>query len=227
MSIRRNPPRLVDPAAAHQVETLRSLGVPSGRDRTLAELRARRAGPGDEAPRAVYGQWADGTAGQALLAALAERGDVEDHTTYGDPGFQTLYAPKLVDADSPLFRVWSQAGADTASTTGTVSTVGAMSEVISLGEGLWDLFVCGEVNLKHSANATSAVALVIDLVLAELHLIPTLSSTVWTRVVVAEAQPVRVEGERDVPLWLDYRSNSAGTTSAGNPILQVVARRVE
>ena len=79
---RRNAPRLVDPLAAHGQEIMRTLGVPTGRDRTLEAIRQRRANAAPPVP-VVEGEVRSGQATTSLLRQLADRGIIEDRTVEG------------------------------------------------------------------------------------------------------------------------------------------------
>lgn len=89
--MRRNKPRLIDPALDGQGHELKRFGVPSPGDLARLADRAQRGGLAQprKAP-VVSGGQRDGTALDALLAVLAEQGVIRDQTTPELAGIRAL-----------------------------------------------------------------------------------------------------------------------------------------
>lgn len=228
---RKSPPKLVDPHAAHLQEQLRILGIPSGKDRTLAAQRLARRDTSAGEPRVVQGNIADGTALRALLGRLQDQGRIIDQTEEGGDYGRTLYNPTLVNANSPDFRVKTQGTSDTASTTNTGpsgATVSAMTDLITLGVGKWAIAVLGSIHLANSAGGSVDISTEIDGVEGTIRTF----SSVGTAGERCEAHSEVInevdwlQGEQDVNVRVRFRSTTAGTTSAKNPRLLTIVRRM-
>jgi len=227
--MRKRAAQLVNPQSVHTAVTLQLLGVPTGKDRTVADNRARLAEPGSDKPKTVTGNIDDGTVFNDLLNVLQARNIIVNKAERGGSFGGQLHNAALVNADSPVSLVQAEGSADTASTTNTGSTVSAITMVLDLGVGKWAVSAMGSVILTHSAGATVAVSIEID------------TDEGTARTVTSAAAPgVRafahlnrvdeinwIQGEQTINVRVRYRSDTAGTTSAKNPQIMALAKRME
>lgn len=226
---RKRRPKLVDPQSAHSAVTLQLLGVPSGRDRTLADQRARMAEPGSDRPKDVTGNLDDGTWANDLLNVLQGRGIVVNKAVRGGQFGQQLHNAALVNADSPIVQFYAQSSSDGPPTTNTATTVSAATESVILGVGKWAVILIVTIGLSHSTSGTVAVSAEIE------------GNEGTARTYSAAATPgVRafahlslvdesdwIDGEQTLNVRARFRSDTAGTTTAKNPALICVAKRME
>jgi hypothetical protein len=228
--MRKRPPKLVDPQNAHNAVTLNLLGVPSGKDRTLADQRARRADPGSDRPKVVTGNIDDGTVFNDLLNVLQQRNIIVNKAERGGQFGVEQRNAMLVNADSPLFLFYSQGTSDTASTTNdsTDPSVAAASNAITLGVGKWAVIALASVHLSHSTGGTVAVFAEIEgdengnLVSAATA--PGLRAYAHNSI-IDEAD--WLDGEQTLNIRARYRGETAGTTSAKNPAILCIAKRMD
>jgi hypothetical protein len=225
---RKRPPKLVDPQNAHNAVTLQLLGIPSGKDRTIADQRARRADPGSDRPKVVTGNLDDGTWANDLLNVLQARNIIVNKAERGGQFGVEHRNAMLVNADSPLFLFYTQGTSDTASTTNTVTSVAAAANSITLGVGKWAVIVIAGVHLSHSTGGTVAVFAEIEgdengnLVAAA----TTPGLTCFAHhSLIDEAD--WIDGEQTLNIRARYRSNTAGTTSARSPSIIAIAKRMD
>jgi hypothetical protein len=225
---RKRPPKLVDPQNAHNAVTLNLLGVPSGKDRSIADQRARLAEPGSDRPKAVTGNIDDGTVFNDLLNVLQQRNIIVNKAERGGQFGVEHRNAMLVNADSPLFLFYTQGTSDTASTTNTVTSVAAASNALILGVGKWAVIALASVHLSHSTGGTVAVFAEIEgdengnLVAAATA--PGLRAYAHNSL-VDEAD--WLDGEQTLNIRARYRCETAGTTSAKNPSIMCVAKRMD
>lgn len=224
--MRKRPAQLVQPLNAHTLQTLRSLGVPSGKERTLADDRARRIDPSADKPKAVTGNVNDGTALESLITTLVRQGRALDQTERGGRYGDVLYHTTLVAPVTPIFQQLPQVSSDTASTTNTVSTVVACTMDIVLPDGVaWSLLASGSVELMRGTAGSSRMSIEFDAT-ESLSGAFTVSTTSWDRKAYGFLHQ-NVLGGQTVAARVRYRCESSGTTNAQNPHLIVYAWRVE
>jgi hypothetical protein len=226
---RKRPPKLVDPQNAHNAVTLQLLGVPTGKDRSIADQRARLAEPGSDRPKVVTGNIDDGTVFNDLLNVLQQRNIIVNKAERGGQFGVEHRNAMLVNADSPLFLFNSQGTSDTASTTNTGSTVVAFSTGITLGVGKWAIIAIASIILGHSTGGTVGVSAEIEGDEGTIRLVSTVPSTGQR----CEAHIARtdeadwLDGEQLLNIRARFRSNTAGTTSAKNPTIYCIAKRMD
>lgn len=226
--MRKRPAQLVDPRQAHNAVTLNLLGVPTGKDRSIADQRARLADPGSDRPKIVTGNLDDGTWANDLLNVLQGRGIIVNKAVRGGQFGVEQRNAMLVNADSPLFLFYTQGTSDTASTTNTGSSVVAASNALTLGVGKWAVIAMASVHLSHSSGGTVAVFAEIEgdengnLVASAAS--PGLSCHAHHSL-IDEAD--WLQGEQTLNIRARYRSNTVGTTSAKNPAIWCIAKRMD
>lgn len=227
--MRKNAPRLVNPLDGHTQQTLKNLGVPSARERALADQRARKADPDADKPRKVSGNVDDGTYLENLSDILHRRGMIDAKPERGGHYGDQLHNSTLVNANSPIFLVAAEGNADTASTTNTVNTVSAQTLSLDLGVGKWAVSVLGSVQLSHSSGGTVAVSAEINSIEGTARLVSSAAAPgIRCTAHLNQVDEVNwIQGEQTINCRIRYRSNSSGTTSAANPQLFVIARRME
>lgn len=128
-----------------------------------------------------------------------------------------------------LFTTNSQASADTANTTNTVTMQDAISASVTLPPGLlntgtYKISVVGGVNLINSAGATARVCATINGVQGNIHVTAPLDTTRYTYCVAAHE--ANVVGGAVITCKIQYRCGSANTTTATNPAITVIAKRI-
>jgi hypothetical protein len=227
---RKRPARLVDPQSAHYHETLRILGVPSGKDRSIADQRARLAEPGSDKPKAVTGNIDDGTVFNDLLNVLQQRNIIVNKAERGGQfGIEHRNA-MLVNADSPLLLFVTQSTSDTASTTNTGSTVLAAETALTLGTGKWAVTVLVGMVLAHSTSGTVAISAEIEGNEGTVRTVTTAAVTTGVRCeanISLTAEADWLQGEQLLHLRARFRSQTSGTTSARNPSIIGYAKRMD
>jgi hypothetical protein len=229
--MRKRPAQLVNPLDGHNQQTLKNLGIPTGKERTLADQRLRKADPSAGKPKTVIGNIDDGTALQNVLNILGLRGDIVDQTVRGGRFGDQINNAMLPNADSPIFRFYTLGSSDTASTTNVspAATVSAITIPIDLGVGKWAVVAFGSVHLSHSAGGGVEVAVEIEGTVGTVRTV----SSVGTTGVRCEAHLSKtdevdwVQGEQTLNCRTRFRSSTAGTTSAKNPVVVVFAKRME
>lgn len=125
-------------------------------------------------------------------------------------------------ANSPpvVSEVKSQSTADTASTASVTTYANAMTLAVVLPSGTWAVMASGSVLLSHSVNQGSwRIEIDGDAPSPE-----TLSMVTEERF-AASHKLAGVAGNRTIQVRVQYRSSTAGTTSARNPSLTVTAIR--
>ncbi len=223
---RRNAPRLVDPMAAHMAEQLRALGVPTGKERTLSDLRQRRADDEAFKPRLVEGNLMDGTGLKALLQREEDNGRIIDRTVEGEDFGRVLYHPILVSPVTPFVDQFATVGSTTASTTSTVTTSQAILLPVVLASGIWSILVVFDVNLKHSASGNARLGLDLDGVETVGGVHVGISATAWDRRCHTLIS-TDLQGDQTVNVRGKFRPDNAGTVSATGPRLIVHVWRTE
>lgn len=223
---RRGSGPLIDVRTFHAQESLRLQGIPTARERQLAQERSRRADPLPEKPRDVTGNIDDGTLLEDLMHTLEAQGRVRNKSERGGQHGLTYHHPILVAPNIPPNKPLTQASADTTSTTNTGSTVAAMSIDIALDIGKWTVWAIGGVSLTHSSGGSSAVTVQIDGVEGDANVVNGVPSS-GGKYLWADHTEVDVEGEQTITVRVRYRSNSSGTTAAQNPAILVGAWRSE
>ncbi len=122
------------------------------------------------------------------------------------------------------FRVNHNNNADTASTTSTSSYATALTTSLTLPTGTWTVYATGTLRMGHSAVST--VAMHIDINGNDgTDVTGTAGDTSTTRIVFAAANTVSGIGSGSIDILIEYRSGGAGTTSAFNPCMTVIAIR--
>jgi hypothetical protein len=227
--MRKNAPRLVNPLDGHNQQTLKNLGIPTARERALADQRARKADPSADKPKKVAGNIDDGTYLESLGDILHRQGVIDNKPERGGHYGDQLHNSTLVNANSPIFLVAAEGNADTASTTNTVNTVAAQTLSLDLGVGKWAVSVLGSVVLTHDSGGTVAVSVEINSVEGTARLVSSAAAPgVRCAAHLNQVDEVNwIQGEQTINCRLRYRCNSSGTTSAKNPELFVLARRME
>lgn len=226
---RRGKGPLIPVLNAHNLEVLRLQGVPSGKERTLADAQARKADHTADKPKKVTGGTDSGTALENLLKVLDVQGVIHNQTERGGRFGDQIHNATLVNANSPDFRVKTQGSSDTASTTNTVNTVVAMEDVIVLPSGKWAVAVMGSVHLAHSTGGSVDITTQIDTVEGTARTF----SSVGTAGARCEAHSEIInevdwiQGEQTLTVRVRFRCVTAGTTSAKNPRLFTIVRRME
>jgi hypothetical protein len=122
-------------------------------------------------------------------------------------------AAMLVDAAS-------QATADTTSTASVTTFANAITLTLTLGTGTWTVKASGSVLLSHNVNQGSW-RMEIDGDFSNTH---TLSMVTEERFGAAH-RVAGISGGRTINVRVQYRSNTAGTTSARNPMVEATAVR--
>jgi hypothetical protein len=229
-SMTRRGPRLVHPENVHNAVSLQLLGIPSGKDRSIADQRARRADPGSDRPKVVTGNIDDGTVFNDLLNVLQQRNVIINKAERGGQFGVEHRNAMIVNADSPLFLFYSQATSDTASTTNTGSTVVAASNALALGVGKWAVIAMASVVLSHSTSGAVQVSAQIE---GDEGTARTVTNATVTTGVRCEAHISRVDeadwidGEQTLNIRARFCSSTAGTTSARNPTIYCIAKRMD
>lgn len=229
--MRKRPAQLVQPLNGHTQEVLRILGVPSGKDRTLADQRAKKVDPTAGKPKVLEGNVDDGTLAMNLANLLHSQGTIVNKGVRGGRFGDELKNVTLVNANSPLHLFYTQGASDTASTTNVApaATVVAASNAVTLGVGKWAVIALASIVLSHSTGATVGVSAEIEGVEGTLR-----------QVATAAAPGVRceahlslvdeadwIQGEQTLNVRARFQSVTAGTTSAKNPSISIVAKRME
>jgi hypothetical protein len=227
--MRKRPAQLVDPRQAHNAVTMQLLGVPTGKDRTLADQRARRADPGSDRPKVVTGNIDDGTVFNDLLNVLQQRNIIVNKAERGGQFGVEHRNAMVVNADSPIFLFYTQSSSDTAPTTNTVTFVQAAGNAIILGIGKWAVIAMGLVDLSHSTGGTVAALTQIE---ANDGSTRTYSSAATPGVTVKSHislvdEADWLDGEQTLNVRVMFRSDTAGTTTAKNPAILVAAKRMD
>lgn len=226
---RRGKGPLIPVLNAHNQFVLQSMGVPSGRDRTLVAERIRKTDPTANKPKVVEGEIDSLTALENLLEHLHTRGVIINKTVRGGSFGVEQKNAILVNPNSPIPLMVTQGSSDTASTTNTASTVAAMSTALTLAPGKWAVIVIVGIILSHSAGGTVGISAEIEGMEGTVRLV----STVPTTGARCEANIAKVaeadwiQGEQVLNLRARFRSNTAGTTSAKNPSIIGIAYRME
>jgi len=211
---------------AHTQEQLRNLGVPTGRDRTLADLRQKRADADAMKPRVVEGEIRSGAAVKDLLQRMQDNGQIIDRTVEGGSFITVLHHPTLVAAVSPFVDNTTSAVSDTASTTSTLVTSQAILLPVVLADGIWSILSMFDVNLKHSATGNAKLGLDLDGIenISGTHV--GISATDWDRR-THTLLSTNIQGSQTVNIRGKFRAETAGTVSATGPRLIVHAWRTE
>lgn len=128
-----------------------------------------------------------------------------------------------------VFNTNSQASSTTASTTNTATMQDAISITITLPGGLMNtgtylVTVMGGVNLINSAGATARVCADINGNSGNIHVTPPLNTATYTYCVAAHQ--ANIIGGQVVTCKIQYRCGSANTTTASNPSIMVIAKRI-
>lgn len=137
----------------------------------------------------------------------------------GDARFADLTASSL---NTPNFVMNSQNGSTTASTTSTTTMQTAMTASVTLGDGIWNVQVIGGCQLTHSANGAAAWQASIGGSAGAARSGAMNSSTYGSAMAHATASSVTGSS---VSCGIEFRSSAAGTTSARNPWIIIVATR--
>jgi hypothetical protein len=227
---RKRPARLVDPQSAHYNETLRILGVPTGKDRSIADQRARLAEPGSDKPKAVSGNIDDGTVFNDLLNVLEARNIITNKAVRGGAFGVEHRNAMLVNADSPLLLFVTQSASDTASTTNTATTVVAAATALTLGPGKWAVTVLVGMILAHSTSSTVGISAEIEGNEGTVRTVTNATATSGVRCeanISLTAEVNWLQGEQTLNLRARFRSSTAGTTSARNPSIIGYAKRMD
>ena len=226
---RKRPPKLVDPQNAHNAVTLQLLGVPTGKDRSIADQRARRSEPGSDRPKTVTGNIDDGTVFNDLLNVLQQRNIIVNKAERGGRFGEQLHNAALVNADSPIFRFYTLGTSDTPSTTNTATTVSAITNTIALGVGKWSVVCFASIHLSHSTGGSVQVEAEVEGTTGTTRVV----SSVGTGGVRCEAHLSLVDeadwvtGEQTLNVRARFCSSTAGTTSAKNPVVIAFAKRMD
>jgi len=123
--------------------------------------------------------------------------------------------------NSPLVFVGSQSTSDAASTTSTVNYSTAMTLSCALGEGTWTVRSVASVQLIHSAGGNVNWQTNIDGVAGTERTLQANASAYATFLTTNE-----VTGRTGtINVTVRFKSSAAGTTSARNPMLLVIATR--
>lgn len=151
------------------------------------------------------------------------------------PGSGSRHAAGSRVALGPIFRGASdgalvvqpntQSFADAPSTSSTSSYADAATFAVFLPPGIWTVDADGGLALIHSAGLVSDLRLDIDGTPGPSRRTQNLSATVyggWE----AHQTLTGVAGNRSVNVKVSYKSFNAGSTSAANPTVLVIARRV-
>jgi hypothetical protein len=228
--MKKGQSKLSNPLNSHTQETLRILGVSSGREKTLADQRLQRAEPGSDKPKVVTGNIDDGTVFNDLLNVLEARSIIVNKAERGGQFGVEHKNAQLVNANSPLFLFYAQSSADTASTTNTGSTVVAASNAITLGVGKWAVIAMASVLLAHSASGTVQISAAVESTEGTIRTVTNATATTGVRC-EAHISLVNevdwIQGEQTLNIRARYCSSTAGTTSARNPSIYCVAKRME
>jgi hypothetical protein len=123
--------------------------------------------------------------------------------------------------NSPLVQTEAQSASDAASTTSTVNYSVGMSADIALPTGTWSLHVQGGLAMQHSAGSTVNMLVAIDGEDGTARSLAANASTHQT--IVSEHQRTGRTGT--IACAVKFKSSAAGTTSARNPWLIIIARR--
>lgn len=109
------------------------------------------------------------------------------------------------------------------STTDTVNYQEALTGDITLTAGTWTISAMGGSNLKHSASGEVNLVIEIDGVIDVARTVNLASAEyLW---IIDEHEATGIAGNQDVTVRVLYKSSDAGTTSARNPALLVIAKR--
>jgi hypothetical protein len=225
---RKRPPKLVDPQNAHNAVTLNLLGVPTGKDRSIADQRARLAEPGSDRPKVVTGNIDDGTVFNDLLNVLQQRNIIVNKAERGGQFGVEHRNAMLVNADSPLFLFYSQGTSDDPSTTSTTTTAPAASNALILGTGKWAVVVIAAVHLSHSTGGSVAVFAEIEGMENGNTVASVGTAGMQCFAHISKVAEVDwIQGEQTLNIRARFRSSTAGTTSAKNPAFWCVAKRMD
>jgi hypothetical protein len=128
-----------------------------------------------------------------------------------------------------VFNTNSQASATTASTTNTTTMQDAISVTITLPGGILNtgtylVTVMGGVSLINSAGATARICADINGNTGNIHVTPPLNTATYTYCVAAHQ--ANIIGGQVVTCKMQYRCGSANTTTASNPSIMVMAKRI-
>lgn len=130
-------------------------------------------------------------------------------------------AATFVSVNTPVIATLAQSGADAGSTTSTVTNSVAGDVVLTLPSGTWRVYAVGGVSLQHSAGGSARWALTIGGTEGTARTLA-MSATVWANA-VDDGEVAGLSGS--VTIAVEYRSSTAGTTSARNPWLIAIAKR--
>ena len=124
--------------------------------------------------------------------------------------------------NSPFIHTEAQSSADTASTTNIVSTVGALSDAITLPTGIWTVYALGGLQVKHSVSGGNVqCSIQINTHEGTLRLIAA-HNTVYTQMV---AEDILTGQSGTITVYVRYKGSDSGTTSARNPWVTIIAVR--
>lgn len=226
---RKRPAQLVDVHTHHTHATLRSLGIASAKDRTLADQRQRKADPAADKPKKVGGNIDDGTFVETLADILHRQGLIVNQGVRGGAYGVEQKNAVLVNPNSPILFFYTQSGSDTATTTNTATTVVAASNAITLGVGKWAVIAAAIVGLSHSTSGTVAVTAEIEGVEGTARTYSAAAAPgVSAKAHISKVDEADwIQGEQTLNIRARFRSDTAGTTTAKNPMILAAAWRME
>lgn len=140
------------------------------------------------------------------------------------PADFTLTAPLIVPSiNTPFARTDAQSASDTASTTSTATYSDAMTTAVTLPTGTWTVHAVGGLAMKHSADTNVRMAIEINGTEGTARTLACPAATF--RMVVDNGSVGSISGGGSINVKVRFRSSDAGTTSASNPWLMIVAER--
>lgn len=127
-----------------------------------------------------------------------------------------------IDLVTTAYSTNAQETSDTASTTSTGTYSLAQTRTIVLGTGTWTVSVFAVLNVKHSAGGSVDVQLHVATADGTQYRLAA-ESAIWTPIFVTQIEPGVASGSRDINL--NFKAGTAGTVSARNPAMRIIAFR--
>jgi hypothetical protein len=161
---------------------------------------------------------------QVAVLNGASLGGFTGESSSGTPTFSLNASTGAITGtsfNSPHVVTVSQSTADTTSTTSTSVLQTAATTSVNLPTGTWTIKAIGGCQFTHSANATALFQVTVGGTSGTARSM-TFSSTVYM-MAIDNAEVSSLSGT--VTVALEYRSSTAGTTSARNPWLMIIATR--
>jgi hypothetical protein len=131
------------------------------------------------------------------------------------------YAALLV-ASGTTYSTKAQETSDTASTTSTATYSLAQTRTLSLGTGTWTVSVFAVLMVKHSTGGSVDVQLHVATADGDQYRLAA-ETSIWTPIFVTQVETGVASGSRDVNL--NFKAGTAGTVTARNPAMRIIAFR--